>query len=286
MDFPSFEHLSFTGGDPQAWGPLHDFMGWWLETTMPFKLQISTALARPITDAAFWRAAIEDVRVSFDAVDPLIYAKRRGDRTNTPGDILDRMRKLKHARLSTITTVGPDNIENMPATIYALRRLAEDVPFRKAMFLPVLGPKGVGGHEQFWEQWEDIREVAATTGLPTSFAENPLVIRKEIEAAPETRCWAERMSFHLKPNGDLFPCCLIGGEALPTQYLAHYGNVHELTLETIYAGFREKCQDPEDELPPQRYEDCECGCKDICQFKQFQLNLACENASRVRLAMP
>ena len=67
--FPMFEHLTLTGGDPQAWHDLDEFLDWWNMPQMLDKinLQVSTALARDVEDPDLWRSAIKNLRVSIDA---------------------------------------------------------------------------------------------------------------------------------------------------------------------------------------------------------------------------
>jgi MoaA/NifB/PqqE/SkfB family radical SAM enzyme len=280
-DFSSFEHLSLTGGDPQAWSYLPRFLRWFSTSTDGrVTLQISTALARDIEDVGLWRTVVHDVRLSLDAITPEVYQQRRGDRENTPQKILDRVAKLAHPRFATITTVGPDNIDEVPKIVETLDALhLSGVPVRKMMFLPVLGKRAEGEDASFWGKWaEYVGTYQFKAGPPTSFGENPAAIRAELEspAGKAVRCWIGSIAFHIKPNGDYYACCLLGGEALPTNRNFQLGCVVKESLRTIW----------QRHVPLLHYANCDCECEKICQFKQYQLNRAAERAFATRLAMP
>lgn len=280
-DFRHFEHLSLTGGDPQAWIYLPRFLRWFGACTDGrLALQISTALARDIEDVDLWRTVVNDVRLSLDAITPEVYQQRRGDKENTPQKILDRVAALAHPRFATITTVGPDNVDEVPKIVEALDALhLSGVPVRKMMFLPVLGKRAEGEDDQFWGRWaEYVSTYSFKKGPPTSFGENPAAIRAEIQspAGKAVRCWVGNIAFHIKPNGDYYACCLLGGEALPTNREFKLGNVAQ---EDVYAIWQRY-------LPGLHYANCDCGCDQICQYKQYQLNRAAERAFATRLAMP
>jgi hypothetical protein len=86
------------------------------------------------------------------------------------------------------------------------------------------------------------------------------------------------MSFHAKANGDWYPCCLVGGEALATQKSFCLGNVHVegYDLELLRKRY----------VPLAHYANSESICSKICQYKQLQVNIAAEHAEQLTLAMP
>lgn len=275
--FPMFQHLTLTGGDPQAWHDLDEFLDWW---NMPqvldkVNLQVSTALARNIDQPDLWRTAIKDLRVSIDACCDETYQKMRGDNLNTVNTILARLAVLKHPNLAIITTMYPDNIAELQPLLFRLNNLyRKGMPLRKIM---VMAGIGVELDDKFWYRWEHTRQWAEINlQVVTSFADNIAATRMMCMAPrySDVHCWASKLGFHIKPNGDVYPCCLVGGEAIEIQKEFKMGNIFEQDLKDIYNSYQ-----------PTRYA-MKPICRTICQFKQLQINLAGELASKTKLAIP
>lgn len=285
---PTFEHLALTGGDPQRWPHLSEFLKWWVDAKLPFALQINTALTRD-DDWDLWRRAFRDVRVSLDAVSPEKYLKIRGDKETKPDDVLRRIAQLHHPRLQTNTCVVPLNVDEIPRILLALAQLglqcepvwdyANGPLVRKASFLPVIGPReartGV-----FWARFDE--EAAAATvrarGLPfeLSFAEAVPDVRAFLTGdVGHIPCFVGNITFHIKANGDYYPCCLTGGEAIATYAPFKLGNVCEAPLLELAKRWQSR----------KVYKDGS-PCPDICQWKQLNMNLAAFHAEGVTLAMP
>jgi len=277
----TFEHLSLTGGDPQKWILLEEFLAWFLEREFPFDLQISTALTQDIAESELWRDAISDVRVSLDAATNSTYLKIRGDRNTNPKGVLKRIRKLGHPNLSTLTTVFPENIHEMFEIAAHLDDLLHSgTPIRKVMFLPVLGPRAKEQEKEFWDKWNEescrIKEVLPF--LNTSFADKTSEVRDFCESpeAADIPCTIGNSFFHIKANGDYYPCCLVGGEALPSQEKYRLGNwFRDSNLQELAGRF----------LPTCHYHEGS-PCPAICQYKQLAMNLAVHEASKQKVAMP
>lgn len=274
-NFPMFEHLTLTGGDPQAWSCIDAFLDWWQEQDFNIDLQISTALAEDVRNLYLWRTAIKDLRVSIDASNDETYQKMRGDKNNTVGIILARLIALKHPNLAIITTMYPDNIGELLPLLFTLDNLyRKGLPLRKIIVMA-----GIGVHlgAEFWSCWKQTKQWAELNmQVTTSFADDIIATRAMCKSSTtdKVRCWASKLGFHVKPNGDIYPCCLVGGEAVEVQKRFKMGNVFEDELLDIYKFHEMACY------------GCEPICKKICQFKQLQINLAGELANKVRLAIP
>lgn len=266
---PTFEHLSFTGGDPQSWPGFDDFLAG-QRPTWKFTVQANTALAKD-PDWFTWRMQLNRVRVSLDGVTPETYRRMRGVRTD-PEEIIARMEKLEHKMLATNTCVTDLNIDEVPLIIERLNRMKN--PPRKAMFLAVLDfEKG----SDFWKKYAKLKEIPSAN-VPTSFAEDVEWVRgftasKEADAVP---CYAGAISFHIKCDGNVYPCCLVGGEAIKTRPDMAIGNILREPLTRIQERY----------VPAFHYRDKEGPCVAVCQYKQLQVNLIAHRASKTTLAMP
>ena len=276
-EFPMFEHLTLTGGDPQAWPDLDEFLDWWNipQVLDRVNLQISTALARNINQPALWRTAIKDLRVSIDADSDDLYQEMRGDKKNTCNTILARLVVLKHPNLAIITTAYPENINELLPLIFSLDNLyRKGLPLRKIIVMVGIG---VELNEEFWSSWRHTKQWAMyNLQVPTSFADDILDLRTQCNSAAvdNVHCWASKLGFHIKPNGDVYPCCLVGGEALGIQKEFLMGNIFKQDIIDIYNSYT-----------PTKYA-MKPICREICQFKQFQINQAGEYASQIKLAIP
>jgi|GEM_PF-4354312 len=277
LEFPAFEHLTLTGGDPQAWPYLTVFLEWWerSEAMDSIDLQVSTALARDIDTPALWRRTIKDLRVSLDAFAPKTYTFVRGDHSNSPDSILTRLKELNHPNLAIIITMYPSTIKQLFPLLCLIDTLYnKGLTIRKIMIMAGIG---VVLDKEFWCEWDRIKEWAEfNMAVTTSFAESIPVVRSMC-ASPEVnhiRCWTSRLGFHIKPNGDVYSCCLIGGEAIKVQKEFCMGNIFEQDLADIYNSYT-----------PTKY-GMKHTCKEICQYKQLCINLAGELAYQTRMAIP
>ena len=277
--FPAFEHLTLTGGDPQAWRPLDCFLGWWQNERYPddIDLQISTALARNIKNPKLWRNVIKDLRVSIDASSAEMYQKIRGDNENTANTVLARLVVLEHPTLAIITTMYPDNIKELTALLWSLDNLYQKgLKIRKVI---VMAGIGVELNDEFWEEWDKTMLWALESlKVPTSFGDSIIETREICNTLgiQTVQCWASKLGFHIKPNGDVYPCCLIGGEAIKVKKEFCIGNIFELNLFDIYKRHQALSY----------YATQPKICRKICQFKQLQINLAGELANETKLAIP
>lgn len=295
----NFEHLSLTGGDPQAWAPLDDFLDYWASVRKAFNykadLQLNTALTQDLSEAQRlrWRTAVADLRVSLDGVTQGTYEKirgrgmpRKGERglpgnVTSPASVIQRMVELQHPGLTTNTTVFMENIHEVKDILRELNELYASgvLKIRKAHFLAVIGDRGGDlNAKYFWQNWEELRAYAATLTLPTSVSENPHEVRRFLRTieAQDIKCWAGNLTFHAKCDGWVYPCCLVGGEALKTQQAFRLGNAWEEDINQICARYE----------PTAHYCDESKPCASICQWKQLQLNVAGHLAENRKLAMP
>jgi radical SAM protein with 4Fe4S-binding SPASM domain len=278
----TFEHLTLTGGDPQAWPWLEDFLAWFIQLEhdlgVRFRLQVSTALMEAVEEPKLWRKAFSDVRVSFDALDAGVYTACRGVVVD-PLEILERLARLDHPSVATLTTVHSDNIGQVEPILFELKRRTESgLKLRKAIFLLALGTLAGEWSQPFLQKWERLGEVARSMPFQTNFCEDPRLVLRAMENPEMERlpCRVGNISFHIKANGDVYPCCLVGGEAIETCPEFALGNLHGEDLVEIMGRYEVK----------QHYLNLNAPCRKVCQFKQFQVNLAGEMAAKTRLAMP
>lgn len=273
---PTFEHLSFTGGDPQRYPHLSQLLNVYGPGSLPYKLQINTALTQDVHphDSRKWREVFHDVRVSLDSHIVEKYQKIRGDHRTTPQEVISRMKEIGHERYQINTVVLPNTINDISAFIDYIEGSA--IPgLRKVSFLPIIGKGSF--------DWEDYRIVANSWkrhSLPfqLSFGDSVPDTRDwtNSESARSVPCYAGNISFHIKSNGDYYPCCLVGGEAIDTSSKFAVGNVFNSSLTILWMRYKPACH----------YANPDAPCRDICQFKQANINLIGWNADHVKLAMP
>jgi len=279
------EHITLTGGDPQAYPDFDRLLRWWGHQKSKHEgwpdLQINTALTRPVSQPPVdWHDAIDEVRVSFDAVDEKLYGRIRGDKFVVPADILQQLVVLNHPNMTTMTVLYQENITEVIPILKALVR--SRVRLRKAIFLAGIGDRSPK-EDRYWVEYENLDTrlgKAFPNGLPfeTSLDESVSWVRGYLSTGggEGIRCWSGAMAPHIKANGDVYPCCLVGGEALQTYTDMVIGNINDESAEIIMRRYE----------PPHDYADPDKPCKAICQYKQLQLNIAGEMAARTKLSMP
>jgi len=288
----SFEHLTLTGGDPQAYPGIDSLLEHYIKLRerigkKMFVMQITTALARDLSpeQAELWRRSLIGVRVSLDALDNDLYQYVRNDKETTPELVLNRIRSLAGGTnlVSTFTTVFPRTLDHLPEMLKGLQEFYDSgVSLRKAIFFPALGRVKNSRTEEYWEKWKEVAdhlgELCPT--LPTSFAEVTPEVMEVLDSdrVENVRCYEGNIAFHIKPNGDYYPCCLVGGEALDTNIQFHLGNVFEPweSIETIWYKY----------VPKKHYCGQDSVCRSLCQYKQLALNLVADEVKDHRLSMP
>jgi len=279
-EFKTFEHLTLTGGDPQAWTFLNEFLEWHLKQNKKPKLQISTAMTQNISEISLWQHAIDDVRVSLDAYSGSMYHYIRGDKENSPSKIIDKCWELRHPNLAFIITVYPENQCELCDLVILLNEHAKKgLSIRKIIIMAAIGEKSGKQERDFWNKWEHDKCAIMHNDdyiIPTNFSDDIQKVRHfcNLEEAKNVRCWSGRIGFHIKADGALYPCCLVGGEALKTNKAFCIGNVFEKSLQELY-----------DKYIPTFFYQTEI-CRKICQYKQLQINLIGEQASKICLSMP
>lgn len=276
LTWPTFEHLSFTGGDPQAWGPLVAFLREYLTRKNPYQLQCNTTLMRRLRpeEQDLWDLAFHDIRLSLDGITTETYRKTRGVSGVDPIGILERCREFKKSKVSVNVCVQPDNIDEIPLLLETIDRNFKFV--RKVMLLIVIGDVPLS--QEFMDKWTRLSAAAKILDLNVSFSEDPRIVRQELSTPKyaDLKCRVGGSTFHIKANGDVYPCCLTGGEAIETSKGFCLGNIHGiLPLDVILRKFDRGCHYQQGSV-----------CSKICQWKQFTMNKIAEEASKTRLAMP
>lgn len=275
-DMPTFEHLTLTGGEPQSWKDPNndncnfDSLLYLLNEKKKFSLQVNTNLTQQI-DYRIWKEALSRVRVSLDGVTRETYAKIRGDINTNPVDILNRMDRLNHPGLATMTCVSKYNIDEVPMIIGCLNEMNN--PPRKAMFLPAMG---IEHSKKFELKYRDLERVPSPR-VSTSFVEDSQWVRTFVnsEEAQKVPCYVGGITFHIKCTGEVYPCCLIGGEAVVTQQPMALGHLDKQSLWDIQRSYSPFC----------RYIDGS-PCQEFCQWKQLNMNRIVHEATKTILTMP
>jgi radical SAM protein with 4Fe4S-binding SPASM domain len=287
---PTFEHLTLTGGDPQSWEDLGYLLPWFHTNRkdLRFKLRINTALPKlpmELEEARWWQFALQDLRVSLDAVNPEVYRAMRGvDRD--PEEVLMALHRIDHPRTTTLTCVSEHNIRHVRDIVKRLRVARNNhLRLRKAIFIPVrpqndkrLVQINTGTHRTQTDEWQTLWEELCTEFRGetwTSFGEQ--VTREDQPLRCD--CHVGKITFHIKHNGDLYPCCLMGGEAIATRREFRIGNVLKEPIEHLWASYVAN---------PVRnaYDDPNSACSRICLWKQTTMNRLGNKAEETVLSMP
>lgn len=276
----NFENLTLTGGDPVS----HPMFEEILKLDRKFKLQINTALPLPIATPELWRERIDTIRLSLDGVTKETYYKMRGVRTD-PEEILSRIYDLNHPDWATNTCVADANIHEMLQIIDRLGDMYPRNP-RKASFIAVMDRKV---SPEFWREYNynsdvirerkrDMEECPCNVHWhqETSVAEDVAELRKHLAsgAADTIPCRVGGITFHIKCNGDVYPCCITGGEAIATKRDYCVGNIKKNSLSEIQRRYHPQ----EDYKTP--------VCRDLCQWKQFQMNALADRATKINMRIP
>lgn len=274
-EIPTFEHLAFTGGDPIVYPYLAELLAHVraerAKGRYGFSLQANTALTLDPKQPELW-SEFRDLRVSLDGVEDSFYQEMRGVQVPV-ATILERCRALDHPRLAFNATIGPANIIHAETMLNKMIEWKESgwLNFRKFNLLPVLG------HDNppwMWAKWKRLNGMEWPEWISLGSEARPPL-------EPNTRCWVPKITFHMKANGDVYPCCLAGGEALQTQTEFCMGNwwndgIH--VREYAKKWVAQKLYAAVDGQPS--------VCWKICQWKQATFNQIAEEASQVQLAMP
>jgi radical SAM protein with 4Fe4S-binding SPASM domain len=150
------------------------------------------------------------------------------------------------------------------------------------MVLPGMGLAKSEHTKEFMKQWYEYATVYdhprdhATMKVPTSFAEDPFVVRLQHDLR-DVPCYIGASTFHIKSNGDLYPCCLVGGEAIGTRKEYKLGNVWGTSLEELWH---------QHSIPKYNYAVDIDFCRNNCFWKQLALNVETDKASKYCLSMP
>lgn len=275
------QHVAFTGGDPVAWPSLPEFLK--TDGAWPKKMRftLNTALTRDL-DWRLVRKRFSRVRVSLDAATDETYKKCRGKVAELQ-PVLRRLRAMAHPGLSTLTTIYPRNVREISDILVLLQKEVEaGLQLLKASFNLGIGPRsGNLIYNEVHSEYASWREKIGEWNLPfeTSFSIEDGLANREWCAGDDAvgvRCWTGAISAHIKPNGDVYPCCLAGGEALATQQDLRCGNVFQSSLRTIQANY----------VPSHDYKKHHF-CRESCQVKQATFNQLAEwDAKRPTFTFP
>ena len=267
---PYFENLTLTGGEPQSWEPLEILLEI-MADKLKFGLSINTNLTRDIK-IENWRK-FRSVRISLDSIYSKTYRCLRGVNLD-PEKILNRLEELQHPNWSILNCVSNKNLKEITNMLNRLTKM-KSLP-RKVMFLPVLGERIVPMLDMI--QYKKITKELSQIEYPfeVDFMGSVPRFKKEmnIESVP---CYISRVSFHIKANGRVFPCCLVGGEAINTQKSMSLGDIYQDSLDTIRKRHTELHLHYASKATP---------CLKICQWKQINMNVQAHQCQKTKLSMP
>jgi len=141
------------------------------------------------------------------------------------------------------------------------------------MFLAVLGASVKAG---YWEKYAALKKISSPH-VQTSFQEDVVGVRAFCDSpeAEKLPCHVGGISFHIKCNGDVYPCCLIGGEAVKTQESMKIGNILSSPISFIQADYQPSCHYKKGS-----------PCSEVCQWKQVHMNRLTQAAKGITLTMP
>lgn len=275
---PYLTTIRLTGGDPLCWEHFENYLKAIAHMRRQpngrvIQLQVTTAL-RSAPDLVSWRyeawqGGISKLRVSLDAMHPETMKIVRGVEYSGE-EIFER---INHLRIPTnIYTVVSE--ETVPEIAH-MADAVEACPWVKKHILTPRLDKGPGavvdwGTIHNWWKFRMEQGECKTQIAMQGF---------NVPLENDTVCWAQRVHFHIKANGDFYGCCLMGGEAIETDERFCFGNVHELPLEEIHARVKASYLKP--------YGDWDhFACHEVCLLKQRLANHHCSNADKINLSLP
>jgi len=264
-----FEHLALTGGDPQAFDLLERV------ACMPrcFRLQLTTALCK--RPEPWYVNCFDQIRISLDSVSPEIYKKVRGV-VRDPEEIFGWLGEFswKPQQISFLLTISTQPSPDLLETISRIMNFA--LPHE--WFRRIIVMCRIPSSSEILGKYARLSSVVL---LPEklSLAEDVAAVRK-LAVSPEAsqwQCWASIAGFHMKADGSVYPCCLVGGEAIRTAKRFCLGSYAGSDIRSIY----EKAL---------RFSSKQCyqsiTCQRVCQFKQMALNCLVSQASDYKLSIP
>jgi MoaA/NifB/PqqE/SkfB family radical SAM enzyme len=285
-DIPTFEHLSLTGGDPQSWPHLEELLLFYHRRvgSNGFRLRMNTALPlRPSwDDQVLWKEVFHELRISLDGVHPDYYRRMRGVERD-PEEIFRWLKRVDHDSLVFLTCVSQKNIDHV---LTIMNRIAnardEGLHVRKAIFIPIRDMNDRALLElslrpgTYQEKWAEIREFAQEPRYAgwTSLGEQ--VEEGELSQYKGVDCHVSKITFHVKYDGTLYPCCLMGGEAIATRTEFAKGNVIRRHIDELRVLNQ----------PVNVYDDPESPCTKICLWKQASMNRLGNFITETHLSMP
>lgn len=257
------ESLSLTGGDPLAW----DLVNYLENYDVGIGLRVSTALAidpdQRLLNAM--EGKVSEVRVSLDACSENLYEELRGVRFD---------RESLRNRMRSIAEVGVGLSVNCCLTKYNLDEIPLIVEFCSSLGVRKLALTGVLGEKEALPSLPELAKFKRFTDLPwVDVCLPPILGDQSIPCG--TRCWNGRISCHIKPDGSVYPCCLIGGEAAETNEQLILGNAKEEDILSLMKRF----------VLSLMYDNY-AFCRMYCLEKQIQLNLACEKYADTEIRIP
>jgi len=289
MRVPTFETLSLTGGDPQAYPYLEEVVRFYASfpENARFALRMSTTLVKPPQE--FYRY-FSEVRISFDAIKEETYEDLRGVDMD-PLLILNNVNALRVMAVphSFLITVNELNWREVPDIVAIL---ATTKPRKISILCEICENRGrqmelFGYYTQALDRVRRLQESNRHLTVPVSYAETAAGVydyKEREKSLLEVPCRVGTSTFHLKASGDVYPCCLVGGEAIPTRTEFKLFNLHDHyrgdPTTRFYSGyFLNDLGEPELHYKKEI-------CRHVCQYKQLCFNLAGHQASKTRLAMP
>jgi len=289
---PSFEHLTLTGGDPQAYAYLEDLLYHWdVVLGRPFRISMSTALMvipSPLT------ARLGMVRLSLDALSPEVYKLCRGVERD-PKELVNLLVGIG-CPCSALTCLSINNLDEMlPLADYLVDQALRNPRFKnfkRWSVVPMLGATDEET-EKLMEVYHSlechmikVRSIYPSLPFVSALGTNRLKDfyhhRKYAKDYPKIPCWSSYISCHIKADMKVYPCCLIGGEATAFSKGAVIGDLAVESLTNVYTRWTNSAIERH---PQMSMHDC-ARCREVCQIKQHSFNEEAEGVSNYLLSMP
>jgi MoaA/NifB/PqqE/SkfB family radical SAM enzyme len=280
---PTFEQLTLTGGDPQAYPFFDAIIQFWNAEKMKFRLVVSTALMRNPKGTELKN--VTSIRLSLDGITCETYRKTRGvDRDPYEALAWADGLGIPYTVFTCLSMTNKHEILEIADGLSYFEQRHSDRLVHWSV-APMIGTSTTEREEilqayQGLEQHLLERTPLFTTSIDTKRLRNFYTQRDtaadSVDAIP---CWASYASCHIKANGAVFPCCLIGGEACVTRSEFRIGDALEESLVAIYERYTTPAT-PCYSL--QNY----WACRQCCQIKQHSFNAETEAVKNYKFAMP
>lgn len=233
---PGLESVCYSGGDPMAHREFNKVMQHHITRGIKFGATI-TGFVPPYIDLALMAKA-EWIRVSLDAVDPVVYEKVRG---RTPVfKVFDGIEAMLGAGVNVElgVTIHPDNEDEWP-------------------------------NVQAYAAAKGIKEVHSRYAYPNSNPRWPDISPEDRGVVPFEHCSAVLYQLYIDADGSVYPCCVTAGDTRSGPTAAALGNILSEPWPAIWAKATEYSRIKRESLPE--------ICRTCCVQRLSEINHVVDN---------